>query len=432
MSGALLNTALEYLQCSFRGVPFVVLGSGGENGRKQAIHRYAYRDGVWVEDMGKRERIYHIRGFVSGPTAAIQRDQLVNATETAGPGLLIHPTIGAIRAACVNFSWAEPDGITGRIDVTFDFIEQKDLLGTVVKLALDAAVAAAGVVVQELAGTSYSSTATSALAAGEPAVAAAQAVATTWGDLAYSAIRSPRVMASAIATLPGNNGRYAAGNSGSVDETSTVSSVLIALSAARAGVDAAITDLGTGTSTSAIADAVLQVPELLRTAVVDPGAQIAVLLPLVAFSVDSSSTLAPIGADISTAQSATAAMCRQMALASLSMACADWQPTSSQEAEALRMTMAGLLDTAATQAADAGLSDIWKALRDLRFQVTADLAARASQLPAQITIQRNAPLPALLLGQQLYADGSRADDLIRRADPIHPAFMPVSFEALSS
>lgn len=432
MSGSLLNTALEYLQCSFRAVPFVVLGSGGENGRKQAIHRYAYRDGVWVEDLGQRERIYHIRGFVFGPTAALQRDMLVNAAETAGPGLLVHPTIGVIKAVCVNFSWSEPDGISGRIDITCDFIEQKDLLGTVVKLALDAAVAAAGIVVQELAATSYSSTAVSALAAGKPAIAAAQAVTAAWGKLAQGAMRSPQVMASAIAILPGNNGRYAAGHSGSTDTTATVSSVLISLSAARANVDAAISALGTGTTALTIADTVGQVPELLRASIADPGGQIAAILPLVAFTADSSSTLAPIGAAIATARTATASLCRQMALASLSMACADWQPTSSQEAERLRQTMAILLDTAATQAADAGLTDIWKALRDLRFHVTSDLATRASQLPAQITVQRNAALPALLLGQQLYADGSRSDDLIRRADPIHPAFMPTSFEALSS
>ncbi|WP_264802546.1 DNA circularization N-terminal domain-containing protein, partial [Acetobacter fabarum] len=62
MSGSLINTALEYLQCSFRAVPFAMLGSGGETGRKQAVHQYPYRDGVYVEDLGKRGRVYHIHG----------------------------------------------------------------------------------------------------------------------------------------------------------------------------------------------------------------------------------------------------------------------------------------------------------------------------------------------------------------------------------
>lgn len=432
MSGSLINTALEYLQCSFRGVPFAVLGSGGETGRKQAVHQYPYRDGVYVEDLGKRGRVYHIRGFVTGATAAAQRDLLVLAAETAGTGLLIHPTIGVIKAACMNFAWGEPDGITGRIDVSLDFLEQKDLLGSTIKVALDAAAAAAALVAQVVSASSYAKTATAALAVGQPVVAAAQAVATGWGRVANQAVRSPRAMASAISILPGNNGRYTSGNAAVVDNTATVSTVLADLTTSRVAMGSAVADLGAGGTADALSSAALNVAELVRTSLADPGAQMAALLSLATFDVEASATLAPIGAAIATARSATAAMCRQMALASIALACADWNPTSSDQAEALRKLVATQMDTAATEAADEGYTDIWRVLRDLRSSLTTFLAQQASQLPDQITVARNGPLPALVLAQQLYADGSRSDDLIGRANPIHPAFMPTNFQALSS
>ncbi|MFT8890826.1 MAG: DNA circularization N-terminal domain-containing protein [Acetobacter papayae] len=432
MSGTLINTALEYLQCSFRAVPFAVLGSGGETGRKQAVHQYPYRDGVYVEDLGRRGRVYHIRGFVFGATAAAQRDLLVMAAEAAGPGLLIHPTIGVIKASCMNFAWAEPDGIMGRIDVAFDFIEQKDLLGSTIKVALDAAAAAAAIVVQAISSSSYAKTATAALAVGQPVVAAAQAVVQNWGNKASQAIHSPVAIVSAISVLPGNNGRYAAGNAAVVDNTATVSTVLSDLTTSRVAVETAIAELGSGTSSDTLSSAALNVVELVRTSLADPGAQLTALLSMATFAVDAEVTLAPIGASIAAARTATAAMCQQMALASIALACADWNPTSSEQAEALRLMVAEKMDAAATTAADEGYTDVWKALRDLRSALTAFLAQQASQLPDQITVTRNSPVPALVLAQQLYADGSRSDDLITRANPVHPAFMPVSFQALSS
>lgn len=431
MSGTLLKLAEQYLQCSYRGVPFVVVGSGGQAGRKQAEHDYPYRDGVWIEDLGKRARVYYVRGFVSGPTALVQRDLLVNAAEASGSGLLVHPSIGAIRASCTSFAWSEPDGIMGRVDVVFEFVEQKNYLTTLVHLALDAAISAAALVVRSASSSAYLTATTSALAIGSPAIVAARSVAVLWGKRASNAVRSPRVMAATIATLPGNNGRYAAGNSALVDASATVSSVLTDLALFRSTLDEKLSTLSTLTTADSLASAVQDITESLRSSINDPGAQLAVLQPLIAVPVDAIDSTAPIGAAITTAKTETARLCSMAALASFAQACASWEPTSAQEAETLRLTVATLLDDAATQAADAGFDDIWQAIRTLRSQVTQDLSQRASQLPDQITVARNQPLPALVLAQQLYADATRAPDLIRHADPVHPALMPTQFQALS-
>lgn len=432
MSGTLTTLAEEYLQCSFRGVPFVVLGSGGQAGRKQAVHDYPYRDGVWTEDLGRRARMYHVRGFVCGPEYMAQRDLLINAAEAADSGLLVHPTLGILRVTLSNFSWMEPDGIMGRIDVDFDFLEQKNYLSTIIQTSLDAAIGASALAAQMVGSTTYSGAVTSSLSVGSPVISAAQSVVGGWGSLASSAIRSPRVNSAAIATLPGNNGRYAAGNAGTIDSTATVDSVLQNLTASRTKIDSLIANAQEQTTAASLADAVLNVTEQLRQSINDPGTQISVLLPMATYKIDVTSSSAPIGSAIATASTSTAQICCWMAFTSIALACASWQPTSAEEAENLRLRVATLLDNAATEAADAGLDDMWRALRSLRVQVTTDLSQRASQLPDQITVTRNAPVPALVLGQQLYADASRAPDLIRRADPIHPAFMPTQFEALSS
>jgi prophage DNA circulation protein len=80
---------------SFRGVPFKVIAAQAKKGRRQAIHEYPYVDGGWPEDMGRALRMYSFSGYLIGDLAPVMQLLLDNAVETKGPGLLIHPTIGA-------------------------------------------------------------------------------------------------------------------------------------------------------------------------------------------------------------------------------------------------------------------------------------------------------------------------------------------------
>jgi prophage DNA circulation protein len=40
-------------------------------------------------------------------------------------------------------------------------------------------------------------------------------------------------------------------------------------------------------------------------------------------------------------------------------------------------------------------------------------------------------VPAFVMAQLLYQNGARADELTARANPVHPAFMPLRFKALA-
>jgi prophage DNA circulation protein len=109
---------------SFRGVPFKVIAAEVKKGRRLAIHEYPFRDGGWAEDMGRALRTYSFSGYLIGDLAPAMQLLLDNAVETAGPGLLIHPTIGAVNVALVSSGTAVHRDKMRVIEVTFEFIEQ--------------------------------------------------------------------------------------------------------------------------------------------------------------------------------------------------------------------------------------------------------------------------------------------------------------------
>ena len=124
-------------------------------------------------------------------------------------------------------------------------------------------------------------------------------------------------------------------------------------------------------------------------------------------------------------------LCRRVALASLARACADFVPSSYDDAVAVRGDVAGVLDAEARVAADGGDVSTCLTLRALRTTLVDGLTTRAAQLPRLATFTRAASLPALTLAYQIYGDTTRADDLVARADPPHPASMPLAFVALA-
>lgn len=82
--------------------------------------------------------------------------------------------------------------------------------------------------------------------------------------------------------------------------------------------------------------------------------------------------------------------------------------------------------------ADAGYDDVYLQLQELQSNVITTLETLGASLAHVQTVSFAKPLPALTLANRLYQDASRAEALVKMADPIHPAFMPTSFKALTS
>ncbi len=175
--------------------------------------------------------------------------------------------------------------------------------------------------------------------------------------------------------------------------------------------------------TDALATRIAAVTEAVRSACSDPADAIRLLSEL--------ATFVPTEA-LDPAQVATAALCRGTALVSLARACATCQPTSYDDAIAIRTAVAGIFDAEALAAADAGQGALYLSLRVLRNAVVVDLSTRAAALASLRTVTTPTPTPSLVLAYALYGDATRADDLTARADVPHPGFLPTSFLALSA
>jgi len=172
--------------------------------------------------------------------------------------------------------------------------------------------------------------------------------------------------------------------------------------------------------------------EAVRTAAIDPADQIRILIDLANYSPTPPYSTAPIGNAIATAFTATAAAARRAALVSLANACASYQPSSYNDALEVRTEVTTLFDAEILVAADNDDDNTVAAFQTLRASVIQDLTARGANLPSLVTVTTPIPMAALPLAYRLYADATRADDIVARADPINPNFCPTSMQLLSS
>ena len=136
---------------SFRGVPFKVVAAQVKKGRRWAIHEYPYVDGGWPEDLGRTLRAYSFSGYLIGALAPVMQNLLDNAIETEGPGLLIHPTIGAVRVGLISASSSVHRDRMRVIEVQFEFVEAGDGLFPLAIIATVVSVLAAAAAILILA-----------------------------------------------------------------------------------------------------------------------------------------------------------------------------------------------------------------------------------------------------------------------------------------
>ena len=156
------------------------------------------------------------------------------------------------------------------------------------------------------------------------------------------------------------------------------------------------------------------------------------LSSLADFFPDDVTSTSVIGSAMGVMQDATGELFRRAAIVALARASAEYEPTSADDAAAVRQAVCGALDAEIVSAGDQGQDATFNALRALRAAVSHDLAVRGAQLAGIAAVGSNLAMPAPVLAQRLYRSPVRAEELVSQADPIHPAFMPTKFKALSS
>lgn len=112
---------------SFRGVAFQVDVSALSAGRRVQVHEYPQRDKPWVEDLGRAARELSFTGFVVGDDYVAQANALLAALEESGPGTLIHPWFGEVKASLKDLARVSFDAALGRAGFELSFVEAGEL-----------------------------------------------------------------------------------------------------------------------------------------------------------------------------------------------------------------------------------------------------------------------------------------------------------------
>lgn len=428
--------ALSTLQhAAFRFVPFKVLAQATTVGRKTAIHDFPFADGVQTEDLGARARIYRFTGYLVGPAAPVLEKAILAAAETPGPGLLVHPTIGARNVVCLSLTTGSRFDRMRVIELHWEFLEPTEGTGLATAIATAVAVLATVASGWATSSRSFNRAAVPAAAVAPEAKAEAATVSAAFTERVVRATTDGTGALRAVAGLPGNHGRYAAGSLGALQPAATTAEALANATVARAAVvaaAAACTDVAEnlGEDTDYVA-ALRVLMAKLAAALIDPTDRIRILLGLVSFAYESPTGSSTIGEAMAIVRGAVATAARQAAALALAEACAAFTPASHDDAVAVMLRVGAALDTEITAAGDALDDDTFTLLRRVRSDVIADLLARGADLALIEEVQFQAPMPALWVAHRLYQDALRVDELVNRANPVHPAFMPTTFSALA-
>lgn len=430
----------EQLQpASFRGVSFGVTNSGGQAGRRNAEHEYPNRDVGWVEDLGRAQRRFQVVGFVVGDDVIAQRQKMLDAVERSGDGELVHPTFGRVQVALIGFDWQEV-GEKGRvIEYRFSFVRQGQRLYPGSVATTTAQVASGVTLFGSAAAAAFVTRTATVLGDGAGIVNRVAQQANAWTQQALRVGNDATSLIKLAVSLPGQFGRLLGLASGvTVGEVIPQKSLLTesdlvgAAAQARAAIASACAALvqAAGSiapgATSSFSSAAQAVVDAISSAAPTPGDALRGLQTLATYV----PTVGAVGDELVT-QDACADLFRRVALGGLATAASNYQPQSSGDAATVRTLVLDVFDAEITTAGDQFEDDVYTSLRALRGQVVQDLNSRGAQLPTLVKVTVQASLPALVLAQRLYRDSTRADELVARAVPIHPAFMPRTFEALS-
>ena len=440
---------------SFRGVPFAIIDADGNFGRRQAVHEYPYRDTVWVEDLGRSTRRLTLNGFIiqsslvySAADVMTQRDNLIAACESAGAGTLVHPTLGELTVSI-------PDGGL-KLRESKDSERVFEFSLTVIEsglrvFAVTGAVSAASTVQTSWLALAAKTAATFIAEVNSDLHTVTQAIKTLkstvsfWTSMVTRTANEATNLSNTLKSTFGSSryGRYNTGDvggnaSGATNTTTTtadtdnydllVSQKMAASVENRAEVQDITASLLESVSVAAYASGAQDVINALLSSEAK-GLDLVRLFETLSTFTDA--TYRPESSDSSIASAAQIYLIT-LSAGAMAYAASLYEPVSYDDAAELLQRVVSVIDTVSLAAADAGYDDVFSEMSDLKTTVKTTLQEKGAQLANVSTVTFSAALPALNLANRLYQDAGRTEGLIKMADPVHPAFMPLSFRALSS
>lgn len=445
---------------SYNGISFAVLSESGTFGRRSVIHEYPNKETMpWIEDLGLQTNVFRIVGFLvenslvyGGGPVLDQRDRLLKViqggatgnTKAPGLGTLVHPTWGTVKANCMEVEFGTSWDRGRVVEVRFVFVRGGDRLYPKAQKPTAQAVASAASELNSASLLSFAKRIANAVTAGAQVVQSEVSTVVGWYQTVTTLIHDVTRFWNSVSTLAGNFGRlFGGGNTGyagsnrTAASTATVASLISADTVNRAAVATAGSALtaaasNVGTDQTTFANAAQGIVTALAASAASPADAIRLLTGLLAYAPMPIVGSSQVALAQTTMQNCCADLFRRATVAQIAVSATTYQPTSADDASAMRDSITALLDSEITIAANQGEDGVYVALRTLRQSVVADQDARGSGLASVVTFSFGNTLPALTLANRLYRDATRSDELVAQANPVHPAFCPTSFKALSS
>jgi prophage DNA circulation protein len=419
---------------SWRGIPFGTTGGSLRAGRRVAMHEYPYRDQVWVEDLGRAGRRISLTGFLlqdaayGGGDVLAQRAAMIAACETPdqGDGELVHPSLGHLTVSLLEFECEERTERGRSFEIRFTFIEAGAETFPTLAIATQAQTALSVVAAFAAVAQDFTSQVTALLQT--PALVGeiertAQAFV---NDVTTITARATSLVAM-VATLPGQLGRYVGEFTAAIkDPLTTIQQLTGAGAKAREAVTTggnALLTAASGADYAAMSSAAQSLVKAVQSANPDPHEAVQSLVVLQ----QTTTPQAAATATLTAGNAAVTSMLRRSTVIALADTTATYALVSYEDAQSLRQTVSGALDTEIVAAADAGDDATYEALAVLQTAVVQDLVTRGNPLATMQTVTLGASMPVIVLAQRYYQDVARYDGLVQEINPVNPAFAPASF-----
>jgi len=375
-------------KASFRGVAFFVRASESEFGRRTKAHEYPLRDRPYVEDMGRKARQFTVEAIILGSDYMTFRDRLLAALEAPGPGRLVHPYLGEMTVSVAGVKMRESTDEGGTAQFSIGFVESGDANFPSKEVNRQAELKSAADRALEAAANDCKA---NYRAAGLPKFVAANSEAVI-----------AKVLADAAARNRGPFGAELARDIAAINQD-LITVIYNPASAAQA--------------------IVATLKTLVQEVAQSPRDALGLARPFFRFGSD----LPPIVSATTSRkaesqnQAQLVQLTRTAAVAEGAKAATGITFDSYQDAINVRDELVDAIDDVMLGSPSDAL---YEALRALRASVVMDVAARGADLARVVGWTPKTTMPGLVVAQAVYADATRADELLVRNAVRHPLFVP--------
>ncbi|MGY3615659.1 DNA circularization N-terminal domain-containing protein [Bradyrhizobium sp. USDA 10063] len=120
----------DYVPASFKGVQFYCTEADVEGGRRGAEGEFPFGEQTAYADLGRRIRSYNLTAMFREDDHVSDSGALFAACESPGPGILVHPTRGAVMVACRKIKLTDKiEDEAGQTYAEMEFVEANTIGG---------------------------------------------------------------------------------------------------------------------------------------------------------------------------------------------------------------------------------------------------------------------------------------------------------------